>query len=104
MEFTEEMKAAAIKIGSYTIGVLAGLGAKLAFANKKEKLTLAQFVYHSAIAFACAFLVWNILSYYGRLDIANVVSVIVGRFGDLIIYAIWGKIKDAIASKKIDNE
>jgi hypothetical protein len=103
MEFTEEMKAGILKIGAYLIGVLAGLGAKLATANRKEKLTIKQFVYHSVIAFACALLVWNILSYYGELDKANVVSVIVGRYGDLIIYAIWGKIKDFIASKKIEE-
>ena len=41
------------------------------------------------------------LSFYGRLEVANVASVIVGRYGDMIIYAIWDKIKGLINNKKI---
>ena len=102
MEISEEVKNFLIKIGGYAIGVVAGLAVKLVDVSKERKLTLKQFVTHSVIAFACAILVWNVLSYYGQLEVANVASVIVGRYRDMIIYAIWGKIKELINNKKIE--
>lgn len=104
MEITEEVKNFLIKIGGYIIGILAGLAVKLVNVSKKKKLTLKEFVTHSIIAFACAILVWNVLSYYHRLEVANVASVIVGRYGDLIIYAVWDKIKSLINNKKIEEK
>jgi hypothetical protein len=103
MEITEEVKNFLFKMSGYAIGVMAGLAAKLVDVSKKRKLTTKEFITHSFIAFACAILVWNLLSYYKRLEVANVVSVIVGRYGDLIILAIWNKIKDFIGTKKIDE-
>lgn len=104
MEISEEVKNFLIKIGGYTIGILAGLAVKLVDVSKKKKLTLKEFVTHSVIAFACAILVWHLLAYSGRLEIANVVSVIVGRYGDLIIVGLWGKIKEFMNSKKIEDK
>ena len=95
-----EVKAFILKASIYVIGILLGLAAKLVSVSKVKKLTWKEFTAHSIIAFASAYLVWNILSYYGRLDVANVASVIVGRYGDMIIYAIWEKVKMAINSDK----
>jgi len=103
MENPEEVKSFLIKVGIYAAGIIAGLAVKLVDVSRKRKLTLKEFVAHSVIAFAGAILVWHVLSYYGKLDIANVVSVIVGRYGDLIIVALWRKIKDLINTKKIEE-
>ena len=103
MEISEEIKNFLLKMSGYAIGVLAGLAAKLVDVSKKRKLTTKEFITHSLIAFACAILVWNVLSYYERLEVANVVSVIVGRYGDLIIIALWRKIKEFIGDKKIEE-
>ncbi len=41
-----------VKIGWYIFGIMLGLGAKLVVVNKDKPLTMKEFVYHSAIAFA----------------------------------------------------
>jgi hypothetical protein len=99
-----EVRGFFVKAGMYIFGILLGLGVKLVSIGREKKLTLREYINHSIIAFASAFLVWQILSYYGRLDVANVASVVVGRYGDAIIYTVWEKIKEAIKSKKVTDE
>lgn len=89
----------AIKAGLYIFGILLGLGAKLALISKEKPLTVKDFILHSTIAFACAWLVWAILEHYGKLDLANIASVIVGRYADYVLVAIWKSIKNLINSK-----
>lgn len=95
----EEVKATIVKIALYVGGTILGLAAKLAAVNKLGKLTWKQSAYHSLVAFACSFFVWHLLKYNDKLEIANIASVIVGRFGDLILVAVWKGIKDLITKK-----
>lgn len=92
-----------VKIVTYTVGIVLGLGVKLAIVNKEKTLTIKEFIAHSLIAFSCAWLVWSILVYYGRLDLANVFSVIVGRYADIILMAIWKQIKKTINDPNSKN-
>lgn len=85
-----------VKIATYAIGIILGLGAKLAIIHKEKTLTLKEFVLHSIVAFACAWLVWSALAYYGKLDLANIFSVIVGRYSDVILMAAWKQLKKLI--------
>ena len=96
----EEYRSFLVKISLYIIGIILGLVAKLAVINKEKPLTIKDFILHSSIAFACAWLVWAILSYYGRLELANIFSVIVGRYGDHILFAIWKAIKNMLNREK----
>lgn len=89
-----------VKAGLYIFGILLGLGVKLAIISKEKPLTVKDFVLHSSIAFACAWLVWAILEHYGYLDLANIASVIVGRYADHVLAAIWKSIKTALNSKQ----
>lgn len=82
----------------YIIGIFLGIAAKLVIVNKEKTLTIKDFILHSTIAFACAWLVWAVLEHYGKLDLANIASVIVGRYADYILLAIWKWIKDIINS------
>lgn len=85
-----------LKAGLYIFGILLGLGAKLALISKEKPLTVKDFIIHSSIAFACAWLVWAILEHYNHLDLANIASVIVGRYADYVLIAIWKSIKNMI--------
>lgn len=85
-----------VKAGLYIIGILLGLASKLAMLHKEKTLTVKEFVLHGAIAFSCAWAVWAILAHFGRLDLANIASVIVGRYADWILSAIWKSIRNAI--------
>lgn len=87
-----------IKAGLYVFGILLGLGAKLALMSKEKPLTVKDFFIHGTVAFACAWLVWALLEHYGHLDLANIASVIVGRYADYVLVAIWKSIKKAINS------
>lgn len=89
-----------IKAGLYIFGILLGLGVKLAIISKEKPLTVKDFILHSSIAFACAWLVWAILEHYGYLDLANIASVIVGRYADYVLAAIWKSIKTVLTSKQ----
>jgi len=80
----------------YVCGILLGLMAKLAYISKEKPLTMKDFFIHGTVAFACAWCVWALLEHYGYLDYANISSVIVGRYGDYILMAIWKAIKNAI--------
>ena len=84
----EEYRSFFIKAALYIVGIILGLVSKLAVISKEKPLTVKEFILHSSVAFACAWAVWSILAYYGRLDLANIMSVIVGRYGDYILMAI----------------
>jgi len=88
-----------LKAGLYIFGILLGLGAKLALMSKEKPLTVKDFVIHGTIAFACAWLVWALLEHYGHLDLANIASVIVGRYADYVLVAIWKAVKNMINTK-----
>ncbi len=84
------------KAGLYVIGIVLGLGVKLAVMNKEKVLTVKDFILHGLMAFSCAWIVWAILEHYNHLDLANIASVIVGRYADFILVAIWKAIKKTI--------
>lgn len=88
-----------VKATLYLFGILLGLGVKLAVISKEKPLTVKDFILHSSIAFACAWLVWAVLEHYGHLDLANIASVIVGRYADYVLAAIWKAIKNILNSK-----
>ena len=67
--------------------------------SKEKPLTVKDFVIHGTIAFACAWLVWAMLEHYGHLDLANIASVIVGRYADYVLVAIWKAVKNLINTK-----
>lgn len=90
-----------VKAALYITGIVLGLVAKLAYINKERKLTVKDFILHGSIAFACAWLVWALLSYYGHLDLANIASVIVGRYGDWLLFAIFKAVKNVINNMKL---
>ncbi len=90
----QEQVSFLVKVGSYTAGILIGLAAKLVVVNKEKPLTIREFIYHSAIAFASAWLVWQLMAYYNHTEIANIASVIVGRYGDVILVAAYKRAKD----------
>lgn len=89
-----------LKVGGYMAGILLGLGAKLVVVNKQRRLTMRDFIYHSCIAFAAAWLVWQALDHYGQTALANLVSVIVGRFGDVILIASYNVVVDFLKALK----
>lgn len=95
----EEYQSILYKIILYVAGIVLGLTAKLALINKEKTLTVKDFILHSSVAFACAWCVWAILAHYDQLEYANVISVIVGRYGDYVLYAIWKGIKNIINDK-----
>lgn len=96
----EEYHGFLVKTALYVTGIILGLIAKLAVINKEKSLTIKDFILHSSVAFACAWIVWAILSYYGKLELANIFSVIVGRYADYILFAIWKAVKNIINQQK----
>ncbi len=100
VEHNEEYQNFFIKAVLYITGIILGLVAKLALINKEKPLTFKEFILHGSVAFACAWCVWALLSYYGRMDLANIVSVIVGRYADYILVAIWKSIRNLINPDK----
>lgn len=97
-ETTEESGRVIIKVGVYILGTLLGLGAKLAAINYERGLSMKAIIYHTMVAFACAWLVWFMLNYYGHGDYAMPAAVVVGRFGDTILLQIGKAIKKGILS------
>jgi hypothetical protein len=95
-----------IKLLAYTVGVLAGVGAKLAVMHKKNPITLKDIAINSAIAFAAAFLVYSALDYWGHTNAAIVSSVICGRFADDILSTSWRSFKKwfKFVDDEINNE
>lgn len=97
---TNESTNFLIKLGIYIAGVTIGLLSKLAIMRNERKITVWEAVMHSLTAFACAWIVWNLMNHYHAEDWAkNGVSVIVGRYGDYILLAIWKAFKIAINAK-----
>lgn len=101
MPDTSEIHNFIYKAGLYILGIVLGVAAKLAILNKEKPLTIKDFILHGVIAFACAWLVWALLEHYGRLDLANIASVIVGRYADYILVAIWKAVRNAINSNNL---
>jgi len=97
-EATEETGKAVVKVGVYILGTLIGLGAKLATINYEKGLSMKAVIYHTLVAFACAWLVWFGLQQTGYDEYAMGAAVIVGRFGDLILIQAWRGIKKALNS------
>lgn len=89
--------ALATKILTYVFGISIGLAAKLTLMHKQGKLSIEEMVYRTVVALACAYLIWQLLSYYNvNENIRQGASVIVGRFGDEILMAIWEVIKKSV--------
>ena len=98
-----ETQSLIVKLAIYAGGVGIGLAAKLAMIREDRKLTVWEIAAHSLTAFACAWIVWNVMNHYNAQDWAkNGVSVIVGRYGDYILLAIWKAFKSTINSKNKD--
>lgn len=90
---TNEEQHFAVKILIYMSGVIIGLGAKLAMINNESRLTWKQVIYHSMVAFACAWCMWYAFQSIGRPDLATWAAVICGRFGDNVLMVIWDGFK-----------
>lgn len=97
-ETTEETGKLVLKIGIYIVGTLLGLGAKLAAINYEKGLSMKAILYHTLVAFACAWLVWFALRYTGHEELAMPAAVVVGRFGDTMIIQLGKAIKKGILS------
>jgi hypothetical protein len=97
-EATEETSKFVIKVGVYIVGTLLGLGAKLAAINYEKGLSMKAIIYHTMVAFACAWLVWFGLKQVGQEEFAMPAAVVVGRFGDTILIQLGKGIKKAILS------
>ncbi len=84
------------KVGIYIAGALLGLISKLANLHKQNAMTKREFIARSATAFACAWGVWQTLSYTDNTKIAAMISVFVGRYGDELLWLGWKALKDGI--------
>ncbi len=98
-----EHQSLIVKLFVYVTGVTIGLMSKLAVMHNEKPLTFTLTVMHSLTAFTCAWAVWFAMDYYHAQDwFKNGISVIVGRYGDYILIAIWKSIKGLINSKSKD--
>ena len=82
---TQEETSLFAKLGVYLLGVVLGVGAKIATMKDGEPVTWRVVVKNSLIAFAAAFLIWHVLYTRGHPQMANVLAVVCGRFGDDIL-------------------
>ncbi len=83
-----------VKISIYIFGVILGIGAKLATMHKQKKLTMTDAIVEFLIAAAAAFVVWSFFHYKLKEDdLAIIMSVIAGRYGDDIILKGWQELK-----------
>lgn len=85
-----ETNSLLVRIGIYAAGTILGVGAKLAMLNNENKLTMKTIIFHSVVAFATAWIVWWMLEGKLNENILVAVSVVVGRFGDVILIS-FGK-------------
>lgn len=90
---TNEEYTFVTKILLYMAGVTLGLGAKLAQINKDSQLTWKEVIYHSMVAFACAWCMWYGFKTIGKPELATWAAVICGRFGDSMLMSIWAAFK-----------
>lgn len=98
MESPEEAKASIVKVIVFGIGVTIGLASKLATINRERTLTMKEVIFQTSIAFAVAFLVWYLLQYYHKPELANICAVLCGRFADSILLIIWKAFKKWFSS------
>lgn len=85
-----------VKLALYVGGVIVGLAAKLATLNMEKALSFKEIMFHSAVAFACAWVVGFALFQFNMKTEAMIASVIVGRFGDSMLIAIGKAVKKGI--------
>jgi len=85
-----------IKLAIYAAGVVLGLIAKLATLNRDRDLSWREVIFHTSVAFACAWVVWLALASWGKHDVALIAAVIIGRFGDSMLIAIGKAIRKGI--------
>ena len=85
-----------VKLGIYVAGVVIGLIAKLATLNYEKDLSWRAAIFHTSVAFACAWVVWLGLAACGKHDVALIAAVIIGRFGDSMLIAIGKAIRKGI--------
>ena len=103
METNNETQNVIIKALVYILGVSIGLASKLALINRQRDLKMREVISHTAVAFASAWIVWNGLDYYHvNGNICQAAAVIVGRFGDAILMAIWELVKKWVNSDSKD--
>jgi hypothetical protein len=93
-----------LKLVIYAGGVMIGLAAKLATLNMEKPITWPVFLFHTAVALACAWVVYFAFRRAGMDDMAIVASVIVGRFGDSLLMAIARGIRKTILNLFQSNE
>lgn len=86
------------KVFIYASGTVLGIVAKLATMNQEKGLTMRQVFFQSAVAFATAWVVWWMLEGKINENVLVAVSVVVGRFGDVILIAIGNALKQWIIS------
>ena len=84
-----ETTAFLVKIGISILGVIAGIGAKLASMQKVKPITWVDVVVNSAIAFAAAYFVWAVLETTGHQNLSTICSVICGRYADDVLSMGW---------------
>lgn len=95
-ESNHEQGPFVIKLAIYAGGVIIGLLAKLATLNYERDLSWREVIFHSSVAFACAWVVWLALASWGKHDVALIAAVIIGRFGDSMLIAIGKAVKKGI--------
>lgn len=95
-ENSQEQGPFVVKLVIYAAGVVLGLLAKLATLNYEKDLSWREVIFHSSVAFACAWVVWLALASYGKHDIALIAAVIIGRFGDSMLIAIGKAVRKGI--------
>lgn len=95
-ENSQEQGPFVIKLGIYAAGVVIGLVAKLATINNERNLSWREIIFHTSVAFACAWVVWLVLASMGKHDMALIAAVIIGRFGDSMLIAIGKSIRKGI--------
>ncbi len=100
MAGTPEEQTFWTKVITYIVGVIFGVGARLAIMHKEKNITRKDILVNTSLAFATAYFVWMALHYYGRGDMANVCAVLCGRFGDDILRAGYRFISEKIKDKK----
>ena len=92
------------KVIIYFIGLVLGIASKLATLNEQKSLSWSKTFLHASVAFAAAWAMWFFLEARGMSNIAPVASVIIGRYGDNMLLAIWKNLKKLIFSETKDVE
>jgi S-ribosylhomocysteine lyase LuxS involved in autoinducer biosynthesis len=74
--------------------------------HRKKAITLQEAVVNAAIALAAAWIVYNLLEYSGHKEIANVASVVCGRYADDVLKMGWDLIKKFLGNldEQVNNK